>query len=195
MVNKMEKEVYQGSIDAMVNLIDWTPINEAISKTVGFDVECRLGNGYFPSVKGIFDKDLNVEETRSIIIDNECCGATSKVKNMYISDIKENGFTASLFRGVGFFKVSKENEEGKRSIAMFPSFYFDIDEDDVKKCLTDELIPLYMFMKTRYAYNPRIRGNEMETLRLLYHVEDVLDEKLGGKGGWQTRVQKSWKVA
>jgi hypothetical protein len=186
MVNKMEKEVYQGSIDSMVKIIDWTPINKAISKAVGQDVECRLGKGFFPKVNAIFDKKLQSEEVRSIIIDDECCGTTTKTKNMYISDINEDVFTASLFRGIGFYKVS-EDEDGKKAMYIYPSFYFDIDEDDIKKCLTGEEIPLYLFMKSRYGYNPRIVSNEWETLRLLFN-DDKGDE-------WKTKVNKSWEVA
>jgi hypothetical protein len=36
------KNVYEGSLNTMVKIIDWTEINKAISKSVGEDVECRM---------------------------------------------------------------------------------------------------------------------------------------------------------
>lgn len=186
----MQKEVCQGSIDTMVKIIDWTPINEIMSKAVGKSVECRIGNGYIPSVKAIFDEQMGVEETRSLILDNECCGTTSRRTNYLIGDLKDIPFSANIFKGLGFYEVDSKSEDGLQYFSMMPSFYFDIDEDDIKRCLTGEEMPLYLFMKSRYAYNPRIRGNETKTLKLIYH-QDIKN----GSRLWETKIKKAWDVA
>ena len=82
------KDVFQGAIATKVQLIDWTKINEKISKAVGYDVECRVGNAYIPNIKGIIDQELNVDETRSRLFDNDCWGVTSNTQNFHISDLK-----------------------------------------------------------------------------------------------------------
>ena len=165
-----QKQVYRGAIDLKIKVIDWTKINEVISNKVQQDVECRLGNGFIEDVEAIFDKDSPLQ-IKSLIIDNECCGSQSDSRNMYISDLnKGEPFMVNLFKGIGFFKVDKKTEKG-HSVAMFPSFYFDIDIDDVKNCLTGEEIPLYQFMGSRYAYNDRIVTNEIHILKLCYFNE------------------------
>lgn len=195
-----KKEVYQGAIATKVQIIDWSKINKKISDTVGYEVECRVGDAYIPKITGIFDKDKNVEETRSMIFDNECCGVTSKTKNFLISDLiptDRGTFSASLFEGIGFFKVSKPNEDGRRSMAIFPSFYFSIDEDDIKECLTGEEMPLYLYMNGRYDYNSRVRNNERETLSLVYHQESEIDIDLNGsksKVKWNDKVEMAWET-
>ena len=162
------KEVYVGATQTMVKIIDWTKINKIISKDVGYSVECRIGNGIILDVTAEFDKD-EVEQTRNILIDKECCGCSSQIKNMFSSDINEGIPCAfKLFKGSGFFKIH-EQEDGRKSVAMFPSFYFDIDVDDILMCLTGEEMPLYIFMESRYNYNPRIRSNEYDILKLVYH--------------------------
>ena len=161
-----QRRVYRGAIDLKIKVIDWTKINEVISNKVQQDVECRLGNGFIENVEAIFDKDLNHKETKSIIIDKECCGSMSDSRNFYVSELNAGKpFTVELFKGIGFYKVAKEIDGGM-GISMFPSFYFDIDIDDVKNCLTGEEIPLYQFMGGRYAYNDRIITNEIHILKL-----------------------------
>jgi hypothetical protein len=165
-----QKQVYRGAIDLKIKVIDWTKINEVISNKVQQDVECRLGNGFIEDVEAIFDKDSSLE-IKCLIIDNECCGSISDSRNFYVSELNAGEpFTVNLFKGIGFYKVAKEIDGGK-GISMFPSFYFDIDIDDVKNCLTGEEIPLYQFMGSRYAYNDRIITNEIHILKLCYFDE------------------------
>ena len=165
-----QKQVYRGAIDLKIKVIDWTKINEVISNKVQQDVECRLGNGFIEDIEAIFDKDSSLE-IKSLIIDKECCGSKSDSRNIYISELnKGEPFMVNLFKGIGFFKVDKKTEKG-HSVAMFPSYYFDIDIDDVKNCLTGEEIPLYQFMGSRYAYNDRIVTNEIHILKLCYFNE------------------------
>lgn len=167
------KQVKKGALNLKVKIIDWTPINKAISDKVGKQVECRLGKGFIEDVEAIFNKELGYEEIKSIIIDNECCGAKSKTENFYISDVNKGvPFTVNYFEEVGFYKVNEETENGK-SIAIFPSYEFSIDVDDVKKCLTGEEKSLFEFMGNRYGYNPRIDSNEMETLKLVYYFDSL----------------------
>lgn len=40
---KRQKSVKKGALNLKVKIIDWTPINKAISDKVGEQVECRLG--------------------------------------------------------------------------------------------------------------------------------------------------------
>jgi len=161
-----KKEVYQGAINTIVKIIDWTPINEKISKTVGFDVECKIGNAFIPDVEAVFNDKLG-KQVRSMIVDKECCGVDTKSSNFLVSDLEDKPFNVSLFEGIGFFKV-KKSKEGFSNVAIFPSFYFSIDVDDVKRCLTGEEIPLYKYMDSRYFYNSRIRYNENDILSLVY---------------------------
>jgi hypothetical protein len=164
-----KKNVYQGSIDLKVKIIDWTNINKTVSEWVGEEVECRVGKGLIEDLEAIFDKEIGEVEIRSLITDNECCGRTSNYHNMYSSDLNDGKpFAINTIARVEFYRVSVTTENG-RSIAMFPSWEFDIDIDDVKKCLTGEEVSLYQFMKGRYRYNPRIEKNEMEILKLVYH--------------------------
>jgi len=165
------KNVHRGSIDLKIKVIDWTKINQAISKDVGQEVECRLGNGFIENVEAIFDDEIVGVEIKSLIIDKECCGSVSEKRNFYISELNAGEpFGVNLFKGIGFYKVNKETEKGF-SVSMFPSYYFDIDIDDIKNCLTGEEIPLYQFMGSRYAYNGRIENNEMNILRLVYYKD------------------------
>jgi hypothetical protein len=88
---------------------------------------------------------------------------------VYSSDLNDGKpFAITTIARVEFYRVAVTTENG-RSVAMFPSYEFDIDIDDVKKCLTGEEVSLYQFMKGRYRYNPRIEKNEMEILKLVYH--------------------------
>jgi hypothetical protein len=155
------KKVYKGSVDIQVKIIDWTKINEIISEKVGHPVKCNIGNGFIP-----FKKDGKQEY---ILIDNECCGCSSENRNFFISDLNESEpFSLNLFKGIGFFKIYEKSEDGNQSVAMFPSYYFDIDVDDVIKCSTNKEQSLYEYMGNRYRYNSRIQNNESEILNLVY---------------------------
>jgi hypothetical protein len=174
-----QKSVKKGALDLKVKIIDWTPINKAISDKVGEQVECRLGKGFIEGVEAIFDKELGYEEIKSLIIDNECCGRKTEKQNFYISELNDGvPFCINFFSEVGFYKLDKETENGK-SISMFPSYEFSIDVDDVKKCLTGEEKSLFEFMGNRYGYNPRIISNEMQTLGLVYYLDSI-----NGKQEW-----------
>lgn len=171
-MNTKEKDVKLGAIQTMIELIDWTPINEKISERVGYAVECRAGHGLIRDVTAQWDKDQE-PESRSIILDKECCGVTAKNENFLISDLCEKPFTVKKFEGIGFFQ--KFNDKGEKVMAMFPKFYFSIDQDDVYKCLTGESIPLYQHMGQRYGYNPRIHSNELQILQKLYQGANYKD--------------------
>ena len=167
------KQVKKGALDVKVKIIDWTSINKAISDKVGMQVECRLGKGFIEDVEAVFNKELGYKEIKSLIIDNECCGRKTETENFYISDVNKGvPFTVNYFEEVGFYKVNEETENGK-SIAIFPSYEFSIDVDDVIKCLTSEEKSLFEFMGNRYGYNPRIDSNEMETLKLVYYFDSL----------------------
>ncbi len=167
------KLVRQGSIDLKVKIIDWSPINKKVSEAVGQEVECRLGNAFIEDIEAVFDKEHEIVEIKSLIIDNECCGRETYNNSFYISELNNGeAFSVVLMPNVEFYKVNKTTETGMR-ISMFPSYEFNIDIDDVKKCLTGEEIPLYQFMKSRYRYNPRIDANEMEILKLVYHNQII----------------------
>lgn len=183
------KEVYKGALETEVSLIDWTPINKAISEKIGVEVECRVGNGIIMNVTAIFDKDLGVEETEHIIIDNECCGKISNRTNFYCGELNPSIFCLNAFEGIAFFKVSVK-EGNKKSIAMFPSYFFDIDSDDVVKCLTGEKKSLFEYMGRRYNYNPRIRSNEENILKLVYYKEMASDKI----NTWHDYVEKEVDV-
>lgn len=162
------KEVFKGAIDLKVKIIDWTPINKAISERVGEEVECRIGNGLIEDVEAIFDKEYEQVEIKSLVIDKECCGGQTDKKNFYVSELNDGKpFTINLLERVAFYRVNKKTENGF-SVSAFPSYYFDIDIDDVKNCLTGEEKQLYQFMESRYGYNPRIRNNEVDILNLYY---------------------------
>lgn len=164
-----KKEVYKGAIDLKVKIIDWTPINKAISERVGEEVECRVGDGLIEDIEAIFDKEYEQVEIKSLVIDAECCGSETHKTNFYISELNDGKpFTVNLIAGVDFYRVSKKTENGC-TICSFPSYCFDIDIDDIKNCLTGEEKPLYQFMGGRYAYNPRIIGNEIGILNLCYY--------------------------
>jgi hypothetical protein len=186
---KKEKEVFKGSMDTMVKIIDWSKINETVSDTVGYKVECRIGNGIISDVTAVFDKELGVVETNDIILDTECCARVSTSKNLLVFELNKVGFCVKFLEGVGFYKVYEEETEGSfsRSIAMFPSFEFDIDIDDIKSCLTGEEMPLYLFMGERYDYNSRIRNNERGLLNLVFEAKDK-------KSGYLETVNKEWEV-
>ena len=164
-----QKSVKKGALNLKVKIIDWTPINKAISDKVGKQVECRLGKGFIEDVEAVFNKELGYKEIKSLIIDNECCGRKTETENFYISDLNKGvPFTINYFEEVGFYKVDVEID-GVKGYSIFPSYEFSIDVDDVIKCLTGEEKSLFEFMGNRYGYNPRIDSNEMQTLRLVYH--------------------------
>ena len=164
------KNVYKGSLNTMVKIIDWTEINKAISKSVGEDVECRIGTGIIQDVEAVFEKG-HEQEIKSIIVDNECCGVSTTINNYYSSELNNGAsFCLNTFDGVDFYKIDKITENGK-SISMFPSYSFNIDIDDINNCLTGEEKSLFDFMGSRYGYNSRIDSNEMNILRLVYHKE------------------------
>lgn len=181
----MEKDVRVGSVETLVNIIDWKPINDAISKAVGKQVECRVGNAFIGDVSAIFDEDYGLQ-VRDLIIDKECCGVSTIKENFFCSQLNDGKpFSINLFKGIGFYSVDRINDDGSKSVAMFPSFYFDIDRDDVIQCLTGEKIPLYQYMAHRYGYNGRIQNNEMGILKLIYHKD--IEE---GKFDWQEILVK-----
>jgi hypothetical protein len=172
------KQVKKGALDLKVKIIDWTPINKAISEHVGEEVECRLGKGFIENVEAIFDTDYAEKEIKSLIVDNECCARVTESANFYISDVNDGKpFNLNSFNEVGFYKVDKITENGGRSISMFPSFHFSLDIDDIKKCLTGEEKSLFELMKGRYGYNPRIVNNEMGILELVYHNNSEAGDK------------------
>jgi hypothetical protein len=145
------KQVKKGALDLKVKIIDWTPINKAISDKVGEQVECRLGKGFIEGVEAILDKELGYEEIKSLVIDNECCGKKTEKQNFYFSELNDGvPFCANYFLEVGFYKVDEKTENGK-SISMFPSYEFSIDVDDVKKCLTGEEKSLFEFMGNKWS--------------------------------------------
>jgi hypothetical protein len=183
------KLVRQGSIDLMVKIIDWSPINKKISESVGQEVECRIGKALIENVEAIFDKEYDEVEIKSLITDTECCGRATETRCMYVSELNDGKpFEVNVIPDVGFYKVSKTNENGGFSVAMFPSYHFDIDIDDVKNCLTGEEIPLYQFMGSRYGYNPRISGNEMDFLKLVYFNQ----MKEGNRGFMSEKEMEIW---
>ena len=185
-----EKEVLVGSIETWVKIVDWTPINRIISQKVGVEVECRIGNGLIQNVSAIFKEDEGMD-VKHLLIDNECCGLSTERSNHFSSDLNEGEpFCVNWFKGIGFYKTSIDNGDGRKSIAMFPSFYFDIDSDDVIKCLTGAEMPLYLFMGSRYNYNPRIKANEMDILKLVYHNHIV-----SGLSDWKKTMKKQFDVA
>lgn len=168
-----QKSVKKGALDLKVKIIDWTPINKAISDKVGQQVECRLGKGFIKDVEAFFNKELGYEEIKSFVIDNECCGRKTEKQNFYFSELNDGvPFCVHYFENVGFYKVDVEIDGGK-GYAIFPSYEFSIDVDDVKKCLTGEEKSLFEFMGNRYSYNGRIDSNENEILRLVYHNDSV----------------------
>ena len=179
------KQVKVGSIETIVKIIDWKPINKIISNRMGMNLECRLGNGMLLDIEAVFKDNYDVKEKRCIIIDNECCGKSNDKVNHFSSDLNEGEpFAMKLFKEVPFYKIY-ESIDGKQSVSMFPSYHFDIDVDDIKKCLTGEEMPLYLFMGSRYQYNPRIMSNEMEILKLVYynHIENKMFD-------WQKSIEK-----
>ena len=174
---KRQKSVKKGALNLKVKIIDWTPINKAISDKVGKQVECRLGKGFIGDVEAVFDKELGYEEIKSLIIDSECCGRKTEKQNFYFSQLNDGvPFCANFFEQVGFYEVNEETENGRR-VSMFPSYEFSIDVDDVINCLTGEEKSLFEFMGNRYGYNPRIDSNEMETLRLVYYFDSINGNK------------------
>jgi hypothetical protein len=165
----------------MVKIIDWSPINKKISEAVGREVECRIGKGFIEDVEAIFDREYSEMEIKSIITDNECCARTSEFRSMYVSELNDGKpFQINFIPNVEFYKVDETIDNGRR-ISIFPSYEFDIDLDDVKKCLTGEEISLYKFMGGRYGYNPRIKANEMDILKLVYQHDILEGDKLSLK--------------
>ena len=53
-----QKSVKKGALNLKVKIIDWTPINKAISDKVGMQVECRLGKGFIEDVEAVFNKEF-----------------------------------------------------------------------------------------------------------------------------------------
>jgi hypothetical protein len=169
----MEKKVFKGALSTMVKIIDWTSINKAISEKICEEVECRLGKGLIENVEAIFDKEIGQTEIKSIIIDKECVGRSTDLKNYYLSELN-NGlpFAINIIENVGFYKVDTQTENGM-SISMFPSYYFSLDIDDVLKCLTGEEKSLFEFMGARYKYNPRICQNELDLFKLIFYNDRI----------------------
>ena len=121
-------------------------------------------------------------ETKSLITDTECCGRANETRYLYVSELNDGKpFQVNVIPDVEFYKVSKKDYNGRTSVAMFPSYRFDIDIDDVKNCLTGEEIPLYQFMGSRYRYNPRIDANEVDFLKLVYQYDILEGDKLSLK--------------
>ena len=167
------RKVRKGALDLMVKVIDWSPINKTISDAVGKQVECRLGNALIENVEAIFDKEYEIVETKSLIIDKECCGRASEKHSLYVSELNDGKpFSLNVIPDVEFYEVDELTENGRR-ISMFPSYKFHIDIDDLMKCFTGEEIPLYQFMQGRYRYNPRIESNEMDILKLVYYNQTI----------------------
>mgnify|MGYP000846956129 CR=1 FL=1 len=156
------KKVKIGAVELMVELIDWTKINEKISQATGTNVEVRSTNGLIKTVYGNKEPD-NIEYA---IIDNECCGTVSEWRNMYIPTtddnlkIFESVFTCRIFQGVEFYEIL----EDKTKRAMFPAYSIDISLETILECLTGEKQPLYVYMGGRYSYNDRLQENESKTL-------------------------------
>ena len=169
------KKVKNGAVDLMVELIDWTKINEKVSQATGTNVEVRSNNGLIKSSwRAPKQKDLSTKVVEYAIIDNECCGIVCEKRNMYLPNVEdgikifEDVFGCNIFQSVDFYEI----RENKSEINMFPSYSIDISLETILECLTGEKKPLYVYMGGRYSYNDRLQSNEAKTLDKFLLDED-----------------------
>ena len=171
---KKEKEVYVGALYTQVELIDWQSILKMVEKEVKVDLEIRIGNGLIRDVKSIFNQNLKIEETKSIIIDNECCGIYSDNENFLSEKFIQSPITMEYFQ-IPFYEKSKEG------ISLYPKFMVNIDFELIEKSLTKKKVSLYEYMGNRYAYNPRVSSNEYSLLQHIYHKNNYVEDENGSK--------------
>jgi hypothetical protein len=150
----MLNKIFEKSAEVKVKIINWNPIIERISKFVQKPIEIRAGTGFIG--------DINYDGIISIIIDKECCEIQSHRKNMYIPDVHNGIMSIDMFEGINIF--AKDNNG---LISIFPLFKIDIDEDEIKKYLTEEM-SLPDYMGDRYRYNSRVTRNEEEILKCIF---------------------------
>lgn len=154
------KPIYEVTKEIKVKLIDWTPIILKLKQ----DEELKDLDMYIASYDGIIliPSDKKEEGYMPILIDKECCGVDSEVKNILVEG---RVMCIEFLQGVGVF-VKNEGY-----ISMMPKYYFDFDYDDIKKCLTGEEKELHEYMGSRYLYNPRIEKNMMDIIKLYRGIE------------------------
>lgn len=147
--NNPNKPIYQATKDIKVKLVDWDrivlwlkSIDESLQNDE-WDIENR-GNEGIISVGG-----------KSILIDNECCGIETEIKNVLVS----NNLHSGNFVEISFWKKYPSGS------SMFPSFSVQFDLSDIEKYVTGEQ-ELWEFMGSRYDYNPRISNNLDNILKI-----------------------------
>lgn len=154
------RPIYEVTKEIKVKLIDWTPIILKLKQ----DEELKDLDMYIPSYNGVvlIPSDKREEGYIPILIDKECCGIESEVKNLLVEG---KVMCVDFFEGVGVFVRSKG------FIPIMPKYYFDFDYDDIEKCFTGEEKELYEYMDGRYLYNPRIEKNMMDIIKLYRGLE------------------------
>ena len=176
--------------EKIVEVIDWSKINNDISEECGMELQARLGKGFVADRTGVYDKDLGVAETKCLVLDSECCGGQTTTRNMVVTE--DGGITTKVLTvetiKVPFYKVGKPtiDEDGTTHTPIFvmPLYHFHIDIDVIKKNLTGEKITLFELMKNRYDYNGRIKSNEVNTMQVImgtdYLPEDYIKVEVEG---------------
>lgn len=167
-MSKIDNVVAQSFDEQRVQLIDWSPLEKAISKKIGEEVEVRIGTGYVPNCVYDWD-DIKHPYAKNLIIDAECCGRQSTYTHICYLD-EEQDATFDLDRSfitIPFYR-KKRIEGNKTVMAMFPSIEIDIDTKSIEKCLTGEVISLYEHCKSRWNYNPRVSSNIYNTEQAIY---------------------------
>lgn len=167
----------------VVQIIDWTPLEQAISEKVGYDVEVKVGTGYVENCLYQWD-EMYKPFHKDIIIDAECCGVQSEYRHLlYLNEgLDATNDLEREFMNVGFYKkaVKEVGEDGnaRTLISIMPSFYIDIDVDSIKKCIVGKKT-LFEHCASRYGYNGRIQTNTHNTLSAIfgdkYSANDTVD--------------------
>ena len=156
----------------VVQIIDWTPLEQAIGKKCGYDVEVRVGTGYVENCLYQWD-DMLMPFEKDIIIDAECCGVQSEHRHLlYLNEgLDTTNDLDREFINVGFFKKQEKEigEDGsvRTFVSMMPSFYIDIDVNSIKKCIVGKRT-LFEHCASRYGYNDRIQTNTHNTLSAIF---------------------------
>ena len=177
MKKKVNKKAYY---EKVVHIIDWTYIEESMSKKVGYNVEVRVGNGLVLNVINDWS-DYYEPYAKDIIIDAECCGVQSNYRHLLYLTTDESGSCELKreFLSIDFYKSKSEEkvigEDGfettRKFVSMMPCFTMEIDVETIKKALTGDIVSVYEHCISRYGYNDRIQQNNSKTLKAIFGEE------------------------
>lgn len=118
-----------------VRILDKKGLEKSISEHIKQEICIRGFEGFIESPKMGF-------------VDKEICA---------IEKDKDNMFRVTLH------EPTKTNEDGSRSVSIFPIGTIGLDYEDIKPFF-GETVSLAEFCKERRGYNPRLKNNEREIM-------------------------------